>query len=448
MTLTDDRLAAVLEEMAGRPDAGSLVTDVLRAIDGSPQRRASWLPWPSGQGIPAPVLIALLLLAIAMAGTLAVGSGLIRIPWFVTVPPTPTIDDAGGIAIRGEGCTILLDTTENDPQIVLTEGFPNCYPTSNSFELDWSPDGHQLAMAYTFFCGACVSPEAHAAIDNQITGLWLMDVETDTYHQLVACDLGCSSQEPRWSPDGSHIAYISAAFAQLWSVPAAGGPAQQIGSENHEAVIDFAWSPDSTRLALVRTSSGPSFVSIIGADGSNETTVWQTPGSVESVDWAPDGHTLVIAADDTVALIFLIDDGGSIRATNGSPLVLVTEHDNLISHVSFSPDGSKIAWVAAREAQVSETDTSLTQVRYSTMDADGKDQTLVFESQDAIAAASRPTWSPDGAYLTFGIVDMQGQRLSYVTASDGSIRPLLLDSSPLTEATSVTAPAWRPVAAP
>jgi Tol biopolymer transport system component len=450
MTLTDDRLAAAFEEMAGHPDAGSLVTDVLRAIDATPQhRRGLGLLWPSGR-LSGPAVIGLLLLAAALAGTIAVGSGLVRLPWSVIVPPTTTHDANGEIALRADGCTILAKTLDGDLSRVLTEGFPNCYPTSNSFDLAWSPDGRRLAMAYAFFCGGCGTPQAQTAIDLRITGLWVMDVETDTYDQVLACDLGCLFLSPRWAPDGSRIAYgIVEGPAGLWVVPAAGGPAQRIDSGSGGIPADFAWSPDSTRLAVVRNGSGPSLVSIASLDGSNETFLMNSLDNVASIDWSPDGHTIVIASGETVELIELIDEGSGLRATNGSPRVLYTQPDgHPITHVRWSPDGSRIAWVEAGAPLESETEpTVIPNVRYGAMDADGADRTVLFRTQGPVIDFSRPVWSPDGAYLTFSIDDWLGQTQSFVTAADGDASRLI-DVRPRGGASQLTAPAWRPVPAP
>src|SRR3954471_2405143 len=59
---------------------------------------------------------------------------------------------------------------------------------------------------------------------------------------------------PRWSPDGRWLAFASArgdekSPAQLYVLPANGGEARKL-TDMKESVEDFAWSPDSTRLAV------------------------------------------------------------------------------------------------------------------------------------------------------------------------------------------------------
>src|SRR5581483_7622509 len=75
-----------------------------------------------------------------------------------------------------------------------------------------------------------------------------------------------SSTSPRWSPDGTTIAFLSARQAagesgdalrtQVWLLPLSGGEPHRLTSLAN-GVSSFAWSPDGTRL-LVVSRSGPS----------------------------------------------------------------------------------------------------------------------------------------------------------------------------------------------
>ncbi len=60
---------------------------------------------------------------------------------------------------------------------------------------------------------------------------------------------------PRWSPDGKWIAFLSGRGDenendQLWILSSAGGEAEQLTKEKG-SIDDFAWAPDSRRIALV-----------------------------------------------------------------------------------------------------------------------------------------------------------------------------------------------------
>ena len=58
----------------------------------------------------------------------------------------------------------------------------------------------------------------------------------------------------RWSPDGTHIAFISGREGkqpQLFVIPTAGGEARPITKLDEGSVGGFKWSPDSKKLAFV-----------------------------------------------------------------------------------------------------------------------------------------------------------------------------------------------------
>jgi dipeptidyl aminopeptidase/acylaminoacyl peptidase len=69
-----------------------------------------------------------------------------------------------------------------------------------------------------------------------------------------------SEWRPSWSPDGKSIVFLSDAArpgqadedatTQIWSMPAAGGPARPL-TDFPSGVEDFVWSPDGTRLAVI-----------------------------------------------------------------------------------------------------------------------------------------------------------------------------------------------------
>jgi len=62
---------------------------------------------------------------------------------------------------------------------------------------------------------------------------------------------GKSDRSPRWSPDGSHIAFLARRDDQtkIWSIPIGGGEASPLFSSDHN-ITAFEWSPDGKRILL------------------------------------------------------------------------------------------------------------------------------------------------------------------------------------------------------
>ncbi|MFC7167129.1 alpha/beta hydrolase family protein [Halospeciosus flavus] len=65
--------------------------------------------------------------------------------------------------------------------------------------------------------------------------------------------------EPRWSPDGDHLAFVSTRGEetdrpQLWVVPTDGGEAQKV-TDVVGGVSDLAWGPDGRRVAFTQRST-------------------------------------------------------------------------------------------------------------------------------------------------------------------------------------------------
>ena len=107
-----------------------------------------------------------------------------------------------------------------------------------------SPDGAWVAYTVS---------TVDAKKDKNVSHIWLASWDGKQERQLTFSDEGESM--PRWSPDGAHLAFLSARTdacekSQLWLLPMSGGEAQKV-SDFKRDVSDFAWSPDGKRFVLV-----------------------------------------------------------------------------------------------------------------------------------------------------------------------------------------------------
>jgi serine/threonine protein kinase len=112
---------------------------------------------------------------------------------------------------------------------------------------------------------------------------------------------------PRWSPDGTRIAYIDVRPGQPWKIfviPAEGGTPAEVLSEARDQA-DPVWSPDGKKIIFGRDpSGGPTVIRSIDLTTHEVSAV---PGSegLFSPRWSPDGRYLAaVNAQSTKLLLY------------------------------------------------------------------------------------------------------------------------------------------------
>src|ERR1043165_7309844 len=107
-----------------------------------------------------------------------------------------------------------------------------------------SPDGKRVA--YTVSYGDFKQ-------DAFVTQIWLANSDTGTSFQLTRGDK--SSTNPRGSPDGKWLAFLSNRIEdkhQIFVIDPSGGEAQQL-TKSETAINNFAWSEDGKTIAYTAT---------------------------------------------------------------------------------------------------------------------------------------------------------------------------------------------------
>jgi len=112
---------------------------------------------------------------------------------------------------------------------------------------------------------------------------------------------------PRWSPDGTQIAYSASQPGKSWRIfliSAQGGTPQRLTAEEKDE-IDATWSADGVQVAFGRPGPRPdSSIYLVGLKTRQISTI---PGSENlfSPRWSPDGqHMAALSIDSTKLFLF------------------------------------------------------------------------------------------------------------------------------------------------
>jgi Tol biopolymer transport system component/DNA-binding SARP family transcriptional activator len=209
--------------------------------------------------------------------------------------------------------------------------------------------------------------------------------------------------EPSLSPDGRYVAYAGGTPLRLYLRQHGSRPVPLVHPDTGPPQHRPRWSPDGTRIAF---DAGRRIYVIPALGGTPERIVadgW-------SPTWAPDGQRIAYALDDT---IFTID----VRGGRPTRLAVVMEPAEL----TWSPDGRWIALTAGND--VWDGLIHIGNIASSRILLIGTSDGHIVEVTGRSAMHVAPTWAPDSRQLVF-ISNRAGARDIYRVRLDDDGRPI------------------------
>ena len=254
--------------------------------------------------------------------------------------------------------------------------------------------------------------------------VYVMNVDGSNQTRLTT-NLAYDDQ-PKWSPDGSKLAFISNRDGnfEIYTMNADGS--SQTRLTNNPAADGFpSWSPNGTKIAFVSGDlrNPTTFeIYVMNADGTNRTRL-TNDSLIDGVpSWSPDSTKIVFMGgpgslfDVNSFEIFSMNADGSNRTR-------LTNNTVGDGQPSYSPDGTKILFASGNVM-------SPTGVEIFVMNADGSNRTQLTNNS---VTDGFPAWSPDGSRIVFAtgsIGDETTVELDMMNA-DGSNQTRLTNNSSL-----------------
>jgi dipeptidyl aminopeptidase/acylaminoacyl peptidase len=241
------------------------------------------------------------------------------------------------------------------------------------------------------------------------------------------------------SPDGKWVAYVvskadmkeNATDADLWLVATAGGPPVRLTTSKKND-NQPRWSPDGQRIAFISAREERSQIFLISPFGGEAERLTESKTGVQSFQWSPDGRSIAFVAqqemtpdeekrqkekDDAQVIdknfkfsrIWVID----VQTKKANELV---KSDYVATDPQWSPDSRWIAYTSTPTPKAD--DGPLTDI-WIVETASGRQRKLVEND----GPDTSPRWSPDGKWIAYLTRDSKsgllGQSRLTVISSEG-----------------------------
>lgn len=257
-------------------------------------------------------------------------------------------------------------------------------------------------------------------VNRQADGYKLVVADSDGYNEQTILKSPTTIMSPSWSPDGSHVAYVS--FEKRHAVVYV----QSLLTGQRLLLADFdgsnsapAWAPGGRQMAVVLTRDGSSQIYLIHPDGSGLHRITFSGAIDTEPCFSPDGQSIIFTSDrgGTPQIYQMASDGSgpATRLTFG-------EGENFSPR--YSPDGKSFTF------------THLANSRFYIAVEDFATQQMQLLTEGGWD--KRPSFAPNGQIVLFAN-EAQGRGILETVSSDGRVKEKMYSQSG-----DIREPMWGP----
>lgn len=258
-----------------------------------------------------------------------------------------------------------------------------------------------------------------AYVNRQGQNYRLIVADSDGYNEHIVLERNQPIMSPAWSPDGSHLAYVTFEHGHAVVYVQSLLTNQRVTVANYSGSNSApAWSPDGKQLAVVLTRDGGSHLYLVRPDGSGLRRITFSGEIDTEPNFSPDGQYL----------LFTSDRGGSAQIyrmpADGGPEQRMTFGEGTNFSPRHSPDGKNFVFAHLNNGRF----------YVAVQDFQTGQMSLLTEG----GWEKKPSFAPNGKLILFAS-EARGRGILATVSSDGRVKQHMF-----TQNGDAREPTWGP----